>query len=150
MSLRFARPNRVMAGWLVALAYLVCIVSPGAALAFGSGPAPCLTDEVFALAFAPDDSAAMMSMTADGPTHDHGGPHVHHHHHAGAADEPAGHHGKGSALPGPCCAMMCVSAIPADLPAISAPSQPFSICAMETIQSAPGKAPPLLYRPPIA
>jgi hypothetical protein len=46
--------------------------------------------------------------------------------------------------------MMCVSAIPADLPALTAPSLPISICTMEASQSAPGKAPPLLYRPPIA
>lgn len=139
MSLRFARSVRVMAGWLIAVAYLVCIVSPGAALAFGSGPAPCLMDE--------------MSMHPDGSTHDHAGPHAHHHHadaQTGTTDESAGHHHKGNALPGPCCAMMCVSAIPADLPALSAPSQPFSICAMEANQRAPGKAPPLLYRPPIA
>jgi hypothetical protein len=150
-----------MAGWLIALAYLVCIVSPGVALAFGSGPAPRLTDEMSAVAFlpAPDESAPMMSMHAHessqdhGSTHDHGGPHAHHHHadaQAGSTDKPAGHHHKGNALPGPCCAMMCVSAIPADLPALSAPSLPFSICAMEAHQSAPGKAPPLLYRPPIA
>ena len=155
MSLRFARPVRVVAGWLIAFAYLVCIVSPGAALAFGSGPAPCLTDEMSAVAFltAPDESAPMLSIPADGSTHDHGGPHAHHHHaaaQAGSTDKPAGHHHKGNALPGPCCAMMCVSAIPADLLALSAPSLPFSICAMEANQSAPGKAPPLLYRPPIA
>ena len=38
----------------------------------------------------------------------------------------------------------------ADLPLIVKPSQPISLCAVETEWSAPGKAPPLLYRPPIA
>ena len=46
--------------------------------------------------------------------------------------------------------MLCVSALPADLPLIVKPSQPTSLCATETEWSAPGKAPPLLYRPPIA
>jgi hypothetical protein len=127
-----------MAGWLIAFAYLVCIVSPGAALALGNGPAPCLMDE--------------MSVQADNSMHDHGGSHAHHHHsdgQAGGSNEP-GHHHKSNALPGPCCAMMCVSAIPADLPALSAPSRPFSICAMEADRGAAGNAPPLLYRPPIA
>ena len=139
-----------MAGWLVALAYLLCVLGPGVALALGNGPAPCLTEEMSPVALAPaqDPSMAMMNMHADGSSHDHGGHHAHHH--AGMEGEPAGHHHKGHALPGPCCAMMCVSAIPADLPAISAPSQPVSVCVLETDRGAPGKAPPLLYRPPIA
>jgi len=150
MSLRLTRTIRVMAGWLVALAYLLCVLGPGVALALGSGPAPCLAEEMSPVALAPaqDQAVRMMSMHADGSSHDHGGHHTHHH--AGMESGPAGHHHKGNALPGPCCAMMCVSAIPANLPAIPAPSQPFSICVLETDRGAPGKAPPLLYRPPIA
>ena len=58
------------------------------------------------------------------------------------------HDGKGAM--GPCCAMLCVSAIAADLPAIAKPSQPISLCVSENFQHLPGKAPPLLFRPPIA
>ena len=58
------------------------------------------------------------------------------------------HDGKGS--PGPCCAMLCVSAIAADLPAVAKPLQPISLCVAENFQRLPGNAPPLLYRPPIA
>jgi len=155
MSLRLTRTIRVMAGWLVALAYLLCVLGPGVALALGSGPAPCLAEELSPVSLAPaqDQPVPIMSMHAGGSSHDHGAHHAHHHaglHHAGMEGGPAGHHHKGNALPGPCCAMMCVSAIPANLPAISAPSQPVSICVLETDRGAPGNAPPLLYRPPIA
>jgi len=51
---------------------------------------------------------------------------------------------------GPCCAVLCVSAIAANLPAVAKPSQPRSICVSESLQRLPGEAPPLLYRPPIA
>jgi hypothetical protein len=58
------------------------------------------------------------------------------------------HGGKGSI--GPCCAMLCVSAITADPPAVAKPSPPISLCLSEDFQRLPGEAPPLLYRPPIA
>jgi hypothetical protein len=58
------------------------------------------------------------------------------------------HDGKGSI--GPCCAMLCVSAIAADPPAVARPVQPISLCVSEDFQRLPGEAPPLLYRPPIA
>ena len=48
------------------------------------------------------------------------------------------------------CAMLCVSALPADLPSIVKPSQPVSMCVIETSRSVPGEPPTLLYRPPIA
>jgi hypothetical protein len=150
MSLRLARRIRVTAGWLVALAYLFCVATPGLVLALGNGPAPCLTDEMVPVAGASmqDDQVPMMRMDGDEPSEHH---HKHHmHRHAGDADNAVQHHHKGGALPGPCCAMMCVSAIPADLPAIVAPSQPISLCVIEADRGAPDNAPPLLYRPPIA
>jgi hypothetical protein len=58
------------------------------------------------------------------------------------------HDGKGSIAP--CCAMLCVSAIAADPPAVARPVQPISLCVSEDFQRLPGEAPPLLYRPPIA
>jgi hypothetical protein len=90
----------------------------------------------------------MAHMHADGSLHEHGA--LHGHHHADAGDAPPAHHHDGTASPGPCCAMLCVTALPADLPLMVKPSQPISLCAAETEWSAPGKAPPLLYRPPIA
>jgi hypothetical protein len=74
-------------------------------------------------------------------------------HHADAGNampEHATHQHDGKTSPGPCCAMLCLSAIAADPPAIAKPSQPISLCVARNFQRLPGKAPPLLYRPPIA
>jgi hypothetical protein len=155
MLVRLTRSRRLTAGWTAALVYLLCVLAPGAALAFGRGPAPCFIDEVVPVAIIAKshDSAPMTHRHADGTVHDHDA--MHGHHHADAGDAPPAHHhdGKthdGMTSPGPCCAMLCVTALPADLPLIVKPSQPTSLCAAEAEWSAPGKAPPLLYRPPIA
>jgi hypothetical protein len=150
MFVRLTRSRRLTAGWIAALVYLLCILAPGAALAFGHGPAPCFIDEFVPAAniAKSSESAAMTHRHADGSSHDHGA--THGHHHADAGDVPPAHHHDGTTSPGPCCAMLCVTALPADLPLIVKPSQPISRCAAEIEWSAPGKAPPLLYRPPIA
>jgi hypothetical protein len=145
MFVRLTRHMRRKAGWFAALLYLFCVLAPGAALALGDA-ASCLTFETPAIAHGHDavPSAAARS----------------HHHHDMQASQPADagpaaddharheHHGKG--LPGPCCAMLCVSGIAADLPALATPAQPISLCVSEHFQRLPGQAPPLLYRPPIA
>jgi hypothetical protein len=82
-------------------------------------------------------------MQADQPAMDHADPG-----HAMPGHAKHQHDGKGSI--GPCCAMLCVSAITADPPAVAKPSPPISLCASENLQRLPGEAPPLLYRPPIA
>jgi hypothetical protein len=150
MFVRLRRSKRRAAGWIAAAVYLLCMLAPGAALALGDGPAPCLTDELVpvALISEPDDSAPIGHMHADSSMHDHDGMHAHHH--ADAGDTPPGPHHDGKTSPGPCCAMLCVTALPADLPVIIKPSQPASICSSEIYRSPPGEAPPLLYRPPIA
>jgi hypothetical protein len=138
MLLRLTRSIRIRIGWLVALAYLFCVLGPGAALALGTGPVPCLVDEIGGI------PASMMYVHADGSLH--GGKYMHHHADAGS---PAQHHQHGKASPGPCCAMTCATALPADLPMIVKPSQSASICVSEAYRIARGEAPPLLYRPPI-
>lgn len=138
---------RVKAGWYAALLYLFCVLAPGAALALGDA-ASCLVTKI---AHVHGDSS-----------HRHHAAHEQSSHHADAGavqHDHAGHdlakhdhakHGHDKASPGPCCAMLCVSAIAADLPALAKPSQPISACIAENFQRLPGKAPPLLYRPPIA
>ena len=128
------RSVRIWTGWLIALGYLACVLAPGAALALGTGPAPCLDVDVAV-------AAVPMHM------HDGGAMHMHH---ADGSDPSTAHHHGGKASQGPCCAMMCVSALPASLPAVFEPSQPVSTCVTEADLSVPGEAPPLLYRPPIA
>lgn len=126
------------AGWLIALGYLACVLAPGAALALGTGPAPCLDVDLTV-------AAAPMHMDG-GAMHDHA---MHMHHHADRSDPSTAHHHDGKGSPGPCCALMCATALPGSLPAVAAPSQPVSTCVTEADLSLPGEAPPLLYRPPI-
>jgi hypothetical protein len=140
MFVRLTRPKRARAGWLVALLYLVCVLAPGTALALGA-PAQWLPAEIeqAAVAHTHDHSG-------HGASHQHGGMHA-----ADQADaDDAKHKHDGTTSPGPCCAMHCLSAIPADLPAIAKPVLPVSLCVSENYQRLPGEAPPLLYRPPIA
>ena len=143
MFVRLTRSTRRKAGWLAALLYLFCVMAPGAALALGDA-ASCLAIEIQATA-AMHEQASFAAAP------------LHHHHEmqANADAAPATHdhsqhqHG-GKTSPGPCCAMLCVSGIAADLPALATPSQPISACVSENFQRLPGEAPPLLYRPPIA
>jgi hypothetical protein len=142
MLLRLTRSMRRDAGRLIALAYLFCILAPAAALAWGHGPAPCLGNEV-----SPQHQAVAEHAHA-GTTHEHSGMHAHHH--AAAQEPPGGHHHDGKGAPGPCCAMMCVTALPAELPGVAMPVRPISTCAPEIAVIMNSEAPPLLYRPPIA
>lgn len=137
MFVRLTRRKRARAGWFVALLYLLCVIAPGTALALGN-PAPCLPAEMAPVVHEHVHSA--------GAAHAHGG--IHADHEADASH--AGHSDDGKTAPGPCCAMLCVSAIPASLPAVAKPAQPITACVFAIYQRLPGKAPPLLYRPPIA
>jgi hypothetical protein len=150
MFVRLTRPMRAKAGWFAALLYLFCVLAPGASLALGDA-ASCLMHQSGTGAVhghegvEPEHAAAYQhhEMQAD--------QHAMHHADAGhAMPEPAKHEHDGNGAMSPCCAMLCVSAIAADLPAIAKPSQPMSTCVSENFQRLPGKAPPLLYRPPIA
>lgn len=147
MFVRLTRPVRAKAGWFVALLYLLCVVAPGVALALGDAPACLMTEFPTANAAHIHDRAQPLHVASGVQQHVE---ELQHHVDAGGSTrDPAGHqHGdKGSA--GPCCAMMCIAAIAADPPAVATPVQPISFCVSEISQRLPGKAPPLLYRPPI-
>ena len=136
MFVRLTRRMRAKAGWFVALLYLFCVLAPGLALALGDA-APCFPTESTPTVVHMHDNSAHV-----GAAHELGG------HQADAGDAKHTHDGKTS--PGPCCAMLCLSAIPANLPDIANPPLPMSVRVSENYQRLPGKAPPLLYRPPIA
>ena len=138
---------RIKVGQIIALAYVFCVLAPAASLAWGSGPAPCF-DEALLADLVPVHHQMQAGHKHDGASHDHAGPHAHHH--TAAQDAPASHHHDGKGSAGPCCAMMCVSALPADLPVVAKPVQPISACAPEIVVSLHSTAPPRLYRPPIA
>jgi hypothetical protein len=147
MLLQLTRSMRIRVGRIIALAYLFCVLAPAASLAWGSGPAPCLDDALLA-DLAPVHQAIPATHTHVDSSHDHAGMHAHHQ--TAAQDAPAPHHHDGKGKVGPCCAMMCVSALPADLPSFAKPLQPISACTPEIVASLHSEAPPLLYRPPIA
>ncbi|MBB4364425.1 hypothetical protein GGD65_005483 [Bradyrhizobium sp. CIR18] len=146
MLLRLTRAMRIRVGRIIALAYLFCVLAPAASLALGSGPAPCL-DEALLADPAPVHHQMGAGHAHDGASHDHAGVHAHH---QAKQDAPAQHDHGGKRTVGPCCAMMCVSALPADLPVVATPVQPMSTCAAEIVASLHSAAPPLHYRPPIA
>lgn len=147
MLLRLARSMRIRVGRLVALAYLFCVLAPAASLAWGSGPAPCL-DEAGLADLVPAHHQMPTSHLHGDASHDHAGTHAHHQ--AAAQDTPAPHHHGGKGTVGSCCAVMCISALPADLPTVATPVQPISDCAPEIVVSLRSAPPPQHYRPPIA
>jgi hypothetical protein len=130
MLARLAGSMRIRAGRLFALAYLFCVLVPAFALALGNA-APCLDAE-------PDSVGVTMADCAHDGQHHHG----------------KTSHGKtstgGDSSMGPCCAMLCLSAIPADPPVIGKPTQPVSFFVLTGFRPLAGEAPPLHYRPPIA
>ena len=151
MFVRLTRPARAKAGWFAALLYLFCVLAPGAALALGDA-ASCLVHQFGTATAAHVHEGAQPVHPA---SHQHremqADQHAMDHADAGhAMPGHAEHQHDGKTSPGPCCAMLCVSAIAADLPAVAKPVPPISLCVSETFQRLPGEAPPLLYRPPIA
>jgi hypothetical protein len=136
MFVRLTRHMRRKAGWFAALLYLFCVLAPGAALALGDA-ASCLQADI----------------QTEAAAHVHGDAHASHHadaisSHAGHDHAQHEHHGKAS--PGPCCAMLCLSAIATELPALAKPSQPISVRLLTDYRSLPDEALARHYRPPIA
>jgi len=151
MFVRLTRPVRAKAGWFVALLYLFCVLAPGVALALGDA-ASCLVHQSGMAAAAHVHEGAQPEHAASHQPHAmQADEHAMHRADAGhAMPEHTKHRHDGKGSPGPCCAMLCVSAIAVDPPAVAKPVQPISLCVAENFQRLPGKAPPLLYRPPIA
>ncbi|MGY2807206.1 MULTISPECIES: hypothetical protein [unclassified Bradyrhizobium] len=147
MLVRLTRSGRLRAGCSIILAYLFCVLAPSFALAFGA-PFPCLTDEVQPAVMTHVHDGAMPVTHADAAARDHGGTHLHHA--ADAAEPPAKHSHDGKNAPGPCCALMCVSALPADLPFVASPLHPIATRLAEPTRGLWSEAPARLYRPPIA
>jgi hypothetical protein len=148
MFVRLTRPGRAKAGWFAALLYLFCVLAPGVALALGDA-ASCLMTELPTTGTAHVHDGAQ-PVHAASVAHRHGEEHQHHADTGGVTHDHARHQHGGKTSPDPCCAMMCISAIAADPPAVVKPVQPISLCGAENIQRLWGEAPPLLYRPPIA
>ncbi|WP_244521572.1 hypothetical protein [Bradyrhizobium sp. DOA9] len=133
-------------GRIIALAYLFCVLAPAASLAWGSA-APCLGDEALAELVPVHHHMVASHVASHGDVpHEHAGTSSQ----TAAKDAPVPNHHDGKGTVGPCCAMMCVSALPADLPSVATPVRPMSTCAPEIVPSLHSAAPPQHYRPPIA
>ncbi len=149
MLVRVTRSMRMRAGRLIALAYLFCVLAPAAALAWGHGPVTYLGDEVAQAGRAPGQHELVADpLNAGDAMHDHAAMYAHHH--VAPQEIPAAHHHGGKGTPGPCCAMMCATALPAALPDVATPVLPSSTCGPEIAAVLRSEAPPLHYRPPIA
>jgi hypothetical protein len=121
----------------------------------GSQATPyCLTDE--------DHVPGMVHVHHEGIMHVHEDGHAHHH--SGVqtqADSSADHDAKPIALKsdagpakaphsadGKCCGLMCVTALPAPLVAMTQPSVPKAVRVFDHYRKLADNAPPRLYRPP--
>ncbi|MDR6660473.1 hypothetical protein J2W51_003043 [Tardiphaga robiniae] len=162
MLVRLTRVQRLRAGWFVALAYLLCVLAPTISFALpGQHPvAPCLTGE--------SNMAGMVHVNSSASAHMHGDGHAHDHSvaHASAAHSAAAHADGNHALTaiddasgpqkvphspsGPCCGLMCISALPAPLTDIVTPSVPTVLRVTEGYRAVTDSAPARLYRPPIS
>jgi hypothetical protein len=154
MLVRLTRVKRLRAGWLVAVAYLLCVLAPTISYALPGvhAPARCLTD--------PNHVPGMVHVHSE-PQHVHDGGEIHDH--AAAQAHSDGDHSMSVASDskptpekaphksgGECCGLMCVSAIPATVVDIVKPSAPTALCKVERYRNVADKAPPRRYRPPIS
>jgi len=157
MLVRLTRVNRLRAGWFVALVYLLCVLAPTISFALpGQYPvAPCLTGESHMTGMVHVNSSTSAYMHGDGHAHDHSVAHASAAHsaigHASIAiDDTSGPHKVPHSPSGPCCGLMCVSALPATLTDIVTPAVPTALRVAEGYRAVADSAPARLYRPPIS
>lgn len=154
MLVRLRRSGRLRAGWCVALVYLLCVLAPSLAFAFGDGSlaAPCLIEDEHGMGIVHvHNGTGAAHVHADGHSHHHAtassGSDEHDHAQAAPDDQaPAGHAHKSA--DGSCCGMVCVSALPASVAEVFVPSRPGSRCAVETYRRMADDPLPTPYRPP--
>jgi hypothetical protein len=157
MLVRLGRAKRLRAGWLVALAYLLCVLAPTISFAVPGSHAlaPCLTDA--------DRAPGVVHVHNDMPApHVHKGGHLHDR--SGAShtnfgeDRSVSMELSGKSVPGKaphsadgqCCGIACASALPATLIEIVKPSAPTALCKVDGYAKVTDNAPRRLYRPPIS
>ena len=138
---------------MLALAYLFCVLAPGASFALADGPRamPCFTADGIGMVHAHETMVATGHAQMDGAMHDH----AHMEHAAVAHDEAVadddtdrGMTHKTSTMP--CCGMSCPGALPVTLPDMRKPLAPTTLCLALTEPRVADNAPPRLYRPPIS
>lgn len=154
MLVRLTRTKRLRAGWLLALAYLLCVLAPTISYALPGihAPAPCLdAKHVPGMLHV---HSGTQHVHDDGHTHDHAAAQV-----LAAGDDVSMSMTSGSKSPpekarhssdGQCCGLMCVTAIPATVVELAKPFAPTALCEVEGYRNVADNAPARLYRPPIS
>jgi hypothetical protein len=146
MLIQLTRAARFRGASVLALLYLLCVLAPVAAFAFGDGSraAHCLTDDYHGLR-----SAHVHDHNGhgnDGHGRDGGTLHVH-------EDGTSHEHSKapgGKSTDGQCCGLACLSALPATVSEVEGPALPAMIAVSTHQEDVAGKTPDRLYRPPIS
>lgn len=125
---------------LLALAYLLCLLAPPAAFAFGDGSraAHCLTEDNHGLPHVHPQSDV-------GQAHVHGSGTSHVHQKQVAATKT---NSQDTTADGQCCGLVCLSAIPTLLPDVTTPVAQGEEAIVVVPGDASGQTPALLYRPP--
>lgn len=164
MFVRLSRTRRLKAGWLFALAYLLCVTVPSASFASGKVVPHCLTMDGFGLSSTQMHGSMQMYAGAgtehvhgDSAMHDHSGMHslatsgvydfVPHH---AVADTSAPAHVPHKSSGAQCCGLMCLTALPATLIDIVTPLAVMVIGVAEVRRDFTDNAPVRHYRPPIS
>jgi hypothetical protein len=159
MLVRLTRTHRLKAGWIVALAYLLCVLAPTISYALPGehSIAPCLTDDehVPGMVHVHNEMPAK-HVHKDGQVHEHSA--MHSHAISGsdyrpvliAMDSQSAPRKAPHSSDGQCCGLMCVTALPATLIDIVKPSAPVALCEVEGYRRVTDNAPSRLYRPPIS
>lgn len=155
MLVRLTRPKRLMAGWLLALIYLLCVLAPGISFAFADGAraAHCLTDENHGLGIVhvhDQSESREQHVQKDGHLHEHFSQSKNHDDVTLATNETPAPANDPHKTAGQCCGLVCLSALPATVTDIIKPSALASVSFPEVYRTAVGKSPAGLYRPPIS
>jgi hypothetical protein len=146
MLIRLTRAMRLRAAGALALLYMLCVLAPAAAFAFGDGSraAHCVTDDHHGLRTAHGHENAGHQKA--GHKHDGGAAHVHDdgtsHDHSTAPD--------GKRADAQCCGLVCLNALPASVADVAAPVLPAMLANSAPQDDIAGKVPDRLYRPPIS
>jgi hypothetical protein len=138
MLIRLGKATRWRLAALLAVSYMLCVLAPAAAFAFGDGSyaAHCLTDNI------------------DGLTpvhvHKHDGGRAHVHNDGRVHDHSKAPNGPGKSSNTQCCCLVCLSALPATLTVVHVPALPATIAVSASEEDVAGNGPDRLYRPPIS
>jgi hypothetical protein len=156
---RLSRSVRCRAGRTVALIYLLCVLAPSFAFAFGAGGLSehCLFDDgpVAALPYHLDVASSETRAHSFNHlhAHDHGGASHHHDasmHKADESSRAVPHSGHHAPIDLQCCGMLSIPAMPAAVTEVVTPSTPQAFLVPEAGRHLVENPPALLYRPPIS